>query len=73
MAYASEIRAGRNGSFGDRVQAVITAFRKSREQRRAYKRTFDELSNLSSRDLDDLGITAAEIPFIAREAANSVN
>jgi uncharacterized protein YjiS (DUF1127 family) len=36
-----------------------------------YSRTVQELEALSSRDLADLGITRADIPRLAREAARS--
>lgn len=35
---------------------------------RAYRRTVSELSALSNRELDDLGIARGDIPFIARRA-----
>ena len=72
MAYATDIRAGSQGLVSDRVHAIWASFRKAREQHRVYKQTLDELSRLNRRELDDLGIGAAEIPFIAREAANMV-
>jgi uncharacterized protein YjiS (DUF1127 family) len=36
---------------------------------RKYHETYRELSRLSSRELDDLGIARADIPAIARRAA----
>ena len=39
---------------------------------RRYHNTAGALMKLSNRELDDLGIHASEIPFIAREAANMV-
>lgn len=36
---------------------------------RRYRNTVNELSRLSSRELNDLGILPAEIPSIARKAA----
>ena len=33
---------------------------------RTYRRTVNELSSLTTRELDDLGISRAEIPHIAR-------
>lgn len=33
------------------------------------RQTRNELSGLSNRELDDLGITRSEIPFIAKRAA----
>jgi uncharacterized protein YjiS (DUF1127 family) len=37
---------------------------------RKYQETYRELSRLSKRELDDLGISRADIPAIARQAAN---
>ncbi|ADZ70636.1 DUF1127 domain-containing protein [Polymorphum gilvum] len=34
-----------------------------------YRRTVDELSRLSTRELNDLGIGRSDIPFIARRAS----
>lgn len=33
-----------------------------------YRRTVDELSRLSSRELSDLGLSRSEIPFVARRS-----
>ena len=33
---------------------------------RAYRRTVNELSSLSRRELDDLGISRSDIEFVAR-------
>lgn len=38
------------------------------KQWRSYRRTVNELSALSNRELDDLGISRADIPFVARRA-----
>ncbi len=35
---------------------------------RSYRRTVNELSLLSNRELSDLGINRADIPFVARRA-----
>jgi uncharacterized protein YjiS (DUF1127 family) len=35
---------------------------------RSYRRTVRELSALSNRELNDLGINRADIPFIARRS-----
>jgi uncharacterized protein YjiS (DUF1127 family) len=37
---------------------------------RKYQETYRELSRLSKRELDDLGIARADIARIARQAAN---
>lgn len=34
-----------------------------------YKRTLNELSSMSDRDLNDIGISRGDIPFIAAESA----
>ncbi len=36
---------------------------------RRYRNTVNELSRLTSRELNDLGILASEIPYVARKAA----
>ena len=35
---------------------------------RRYRETVNELGRLSNRELDDLGITRSDIPFVARKA-----
>lgn len=35
---------------------------------RRYRDTVNELNRLSNRELDDLGISRADIPFVARRA-----
>ena len=35
---------------------------------RSYRRTVSELNRLSNRELADLGINRADIPFVARRA-----
>jgi len=43
---------------------VVGKFR----QWRSYRRTVNELNSLTSRELDDLGISRGDIPFVARNA-----
>ena len=69
MAYATDIRTGSLGLFRDRFDAILESFRKARAQRKVYRETLAELNSLNDRELDDIGIHATEIPFIAREAA----
>ena len=47
---------------------MIDTVVKSYRQWRDYRDTVDELSRLSNRDLNDLGISRADITFIARKA-----
>jgi uncharacterized protein YjiS (DUF1127 family) len=72
MAYASHIQGNRRGFF-DRIEVALKAFAEARAQRKIYRQTRDELQNLSTRDLADLGIMRAEIPFIAYQAAYGTN
>ncbi|WP_292025280.1 DUF1127 domain-containing protein [Maritimibacter sp. UBA3975] len=68
MAYATDIRHSDHGLF-DRVSTLLKSFGDARAQRKVYRTTLAELRALNGRDLADLGISRAEIPFIAREAA----
>lgn len=56
-------------SLRDRVAARIDATREAWAKRRLYRQTYNELSALSNRDLNDLGIARAQIRGIALEAA----
>ncbi|MFM9858521.1 DUF1127 domain-containing protein [Pseudoxanthobacter sp. M-2] len=49
---------------------MIDSLVKSYRSWRKYRSTYEELMKLSSRELDDLGITRAEIPNIARRVAH---
>ncbi|MEJ1992824.1 MAG: DUF1127 domain-containing protein [Maritimibacter sp.] len=68
MAYASDIQTAQNGLLV-RINNVMKAIAEARAQRKVYVTTLNELNSLNYRELCDLGISAAEIPFIAREAA----
>lgn len=67
MAYATDIRTAHG--LTDRVAAIFKTFAEARAQRKVYTKTLRELQELNARDLADLGISRAEIPFLAREAA----
>jgi uncharacterized protein YjiS (DUF1127 family) len=41
------------------------------QERRAYSRAFEELQSLSDRELADIGISRADISFIARDGARA--
>lgn len=45
-----------------------TVINKLRSYRR-YQQTYRELSRLGTRELNDLGISRSDIPFVARRAA----
>ena len=56
-------------SIADRFAALFKAGKEAIERRSIYVQTVTELSNLSNRDLDDLGLSRANISDIARQAA----
>lgn len=55
------------GAFGRLAQRFATWS----AERRAYNEAFFELSQLSDRDLADIGVARADIPSVARAAAKS--
>ncbi len=52
-----------------RLQAIRTQIADAMERRKVYRTTLNELESLTSRDLDDLGISRTMIRDIAYEAA----
>lgn len=64
--YAENLSIARpSAGFG----AYITVLREAIKRRQVYKRTHAELSQLSTRELDDLGISRSMISRLAYEAA----
>ena len=57
------------GGIGRRIENIWAQIVSARKARADYVRTLNELSALSNRELDDLGISRHDIPRIAREAA----
>jgi uncharacterized protein YjiS (DUF1127 family) len=53
-----------------RTRAMFDNVVKNYRQWRNYRTTVSELSRLSTRDLNDLGIGRGEIEFVARRAAS---
>lgn len=45
-------------------------FRKAYKDWREYRNTVNELSRMSERELNDLGISRGDIPFVARRPGN---
>lgn len=68
MAYVNSTRST-HVSFLDRFAAVVKILKDAVERRRVYNQTMFELSNLSERDLADLGLSRATISEVAKEAA----
>lgn len=55
-----------------RIAAFFDAIALKMRQRNAYRKTFDELCTMTSRDLADLGMSRTDFRRIAREAADMV-
>ncbi len=58
-----------NRQFGTGFSNLFARLSDSLHRRRVYKRTYVELSQLSTRELDDLGISRSMISRLAYEAA----
>ena len=68
MAQAQNMISGVLPS-GGRITDLIASWRRALEKRRIYRQTVRELSALSTRELNDLGINRSMISRIAMEAA----
>jgi len=68
MAYTTDTRAT-GASFFSRFAALRSTMVERMAANRVYRTTSKELSNLSDRDLADLGISRSAIRGIALEAA----
>lgn len=68
MAQALNILSGALPSSG-RLAGLIAYLREAQAKRRVYRQTVRELSALSTRELNDLGISRSMISRIAAEAA----
>ncbi|SFR06779.1 DUF1127 domain-containing protein [Poseidonocella sedimentorum] len=67
MAYAAN--AQNTLTFANFVSEPVAAVKAAFTRRAAYNRTYSELSALTDRDLNDLGISRSDIERIAREDA----
>lgn len=72
MAYATDINTNAQAGLGARFNAVLTALRARAARRRIFNETYSELSQLSNRELADLGLARAEIRRVAYQAAYEV-
>jgi len=68
MAFATETRST-GASIVERIAAYAEEFKTRRAQYRMYRQTVKELSALTARELDDLGVHRSMIQSIAHEAA----
>lgn len=67
MAFYSDIRRAGSNPFawvGEKISVLIAEYRNAVE----FRRTYEELNRLSQRELDDLGISRADIARVARES-----
>ncbi len=68
MAYVNATRTA-SPSVIDRLVALTVNFRAAMARRRVYTQTVTELSGLTDRELNDLGIARSMITVVANEAA----
>ena len=68
MAFTTEIQRLET-TLTDRLHHAFAALQRARLRRAAYRQTHEELSQLTDRELNDLGFSRADIPAVARSAA----
>ncbi|WP_417623169.1 DUF1127 domain-containing protein [Parasphingorhabdus sp.] len=56
-----------NTEYSNEASSKMNIIRNYRNWRR-YRQTVNELSRLSNRELNDLGISRGDIPFVARKS-----
>ncbi|NBD30097.1 MAG: DUF1127 domain-containing protein [Alphaproteobacteria bacterium] len=71
MAHISDIRA-HGPSLSERFASLRDALALRAAKRKVYRKTYDELSRASDRDLADMGIHRSMIPGIAKQAADEL-
>jgi len=66
-----EVNEARRWFFNAEPERTKTMnFRKAYKDWRDYRNTVNELGRMSERELNDLGISRGDIPFVARRPAN---
>ncbi|MBU2865474.1 DUF1127 domain-containing protein [Pacificibacter marinus] len=73
MAYATSNAQIAQSSLTERFTTVISNIFKQFALSVAESRYMSELSNMSNRELADIGIKRSDIPKVAREAARGTN
>lgn len=68
MAYVN-VAHSVDGTLRERFSSFFAGLRESRLRRRLYKQTLRELSTLSERELNDLGLHRSMISTVAMQAA----
>ncbi len=69
MAYVNSSRAAASVGLADRFAGLAKSFKAAMNHRAVYGQTVRELSALSDRELNDLGISRFDIGRVAHEAA----
>lgn len=72
MAHVIDIHGGSAAGYG-RADSVMSKLRLAFHRYAVYRKTVNELGQLSNRELDDLGISRADIPLIAAESADLIS
>ena len=76
MAFYNDItthEAGLGARFLSRASDVLAQLAERMVRNRIERVTRDELRSLPNRELADLGISPADIPFLAKEAARTAS
>ena len=68
MAYANDTLA-LGGSLIERIRTFRASLADRAARYKLYRRTLDELAQLSDRDLSDLGLARSDVARVAEEAA----
>jgi len=71
MAHTTDIRV-QGPSISERFANLRDALAHRAARRKAYRKTYDELSRVSDRDLADMGLHRSMIPGVAMQAADEV-
>ena len=72
MAYASNTQSAARNGLATRFDALLIDIRARLARRRVFNQTLHELSQLSNRELADLGLSRTEIRRVAWQAAYEV-
>ncbi|MCP3970604.1 MAG: DUF1127 domain-containing protein [Rhodobacteraceae bacterium] len=68
MTFANDILSTEN-TLALRIRDTLIDARRQYKQHRMFRRTYNELSKLNERELDDLGISRSDIAQVARSSA----
>lgn len=69
MAFATEHTSRANSGFSGWIVSLASSLRDRNARRRVFKQTYSELASLSTRELNDLGLSRSMIRRVAWQAA----